>query len=277
MGVLVDAATPTQKVAGGISMCLSFAAMVLGFIWGQHPLPIDENGTVTHNSGWLGGMGTDSPNWECTVHAVLMIFAMCFCFTYALVSYRVFHFLGHNTAKVIHGLWHVAALAIMITAIVLIIQFHNDKLLGHLSSFHSWMGLVTLALYSHNWILGGISFALPGLVTLEWKRWYMPSHRFLGIMGFFCGAVTMQTGIIQKAWLDGGGCIYPITSDTTKINPAAGYFDIPPGCRLSYGIGVLIILNALFSMYALWDFSYVDQEDGRKAATLSLNVDETKA
>ena len=101
-------------------MALSFVAMVLGFMWGRHSFPTDSSGNVTPN-GWLGGMGTDFPHWKCTVHAVLMIFAMCFCYSHALVSYRVYHFLGHTAAKVIHGCWHVLTFAIMMAAIVLII------------------------------------------------------------------------------------------------------------------------------------------------------------
>jgi Eukaryotic cytochrome b561 len=208
MGILVDAATPSQKIAGGISMALSFVAMVLGFMWGRHSFPTDSSGNVTPN-GWLGGMGTDFPHWKCTVHAVLMIFAMCFCYSHALVSYRVYHFLGHTAAKVIHGCWHVLTFAIMMAAIVLIIQFHNEVGMGHLFSFHSWMGIVTLGLYSQNWVLGVVSFALPNVVSPAWKKQYMPSHRFLGIMGAFSAAVTMRDHAGTRCGSSRMGALWP--------------------------------------------------------------------
>ena len=79
----------------------------------------------------------------------------------------------------------------MVAALVYVVQFHNDNQLGHLSSFHSWLGVVLLAIYSNNFVLGFFSFALPkdgSSSRLRWAASYLPSHRFVGIATFFTGA-----------------------------------------------------------------------------------------
>ena len=66
----------------------------------------------------------------------------------------------------------------------------------------------------------------------------------------------METGIEQKAWFDGTfGCIYTITNNSQRTNPGANYDSIAEGCRVGLGIGLMIVLNAIISMYALWDFN----------------------
>ena len=271
MGVLVDNATPAQKIAGVLSMILSTIATIVGFYWGSQANPVEFP-----SSGWLDGMTLDKNlHWKCTLHACLMIFAMCFAYTQALTSYRVYHFFGHNVAKAIHGLWHVTTAGVMLAALILIVQFHNQVQLGHLSSFHSWLGVLVVCIYSQNWILGMLSFAFPKIMSAEFKAKYMPSHRFLGIMGFFVATCCMMTGIMQKSWLAGAGCMYPFENYADeKYNPAIGYADIKKGCQMGYGVGMLIILNAICAMYALWDFSYAkNADDNGKGGVRTIQVE----
>ena len=143
MGELVDQCTTSQKVAGILSMILSAIVMVLGFWWGSH----NNSG----KSGWLGGFN------DCTLHAVLMLFGMCFAYTQAITSYRVYHYFGHTFAKIIHGFWHTVCIAMVATALYYIIKFHNDQKWGHLSSMHSWLGLFLICIYFQNWLLVIIS------------------------------------------------------------------------------------------------------------------------
>jgi hypothetical protein len=241
MGELVDQCTTSQRMAGILSMILSSIAMILGFWWGSH-----EN---SNHTGWLDGFN------NCTLHAVLMILGMCFCYTQALMSFRVLHDFGHAFAKGFHFLSHSFTVGLMIAALYYIIKWHNGKNLGHLSSMHSWLGLILVFVYFQNWVLGIVSFGLGDRIPLEWKKKYLPSHRFLGIVGLLLAAVVMQTGIAQKNWIDGtSGCFYIFTDDEEKNNPAAGYTEIGAGCRASFGIGLIIILNTIVALFALWQF-----------------------
>jgi len=264
-----------------MSYALSISACVLAFWWGS---VAKEN-----ENGFLGGFNT------CTLHAVLMIFAFCFSQTQAVLAYRINHsVLSHLTCKILHGLWHGVVVGVTVAALVYIVDFHNEKKFDHLSSFHSWLGVVLLILYSNNYVLGFLSFTLPQAGSpsrLRWAATYLPSHRFVGMTTFFFSAVVMTTvcgygacvcacsrathrcvvldirirvplcsfpqGIMQKAWLDGGGCIPAINSLAVQNNPALGYATIPPGCRVGDAVGLLIIANAIVGVYALWDFSYV--------------------
>lgn len=65
----------------------------------------------------------------------------------------------------------------------------------------------------------------------------------------------METGILQQNWLDGAGCIYNLPTPSQKLDPASAYLSIPSGCRAGFGIGILVALNAVVAMYALWNFA----------------------
>lgn len=190
MGSLADQALPSQIVTGILSMILSSIAMIIAFYWGSKPNP-------KHN-GWLNGLDDN-----CTRHAVLMVLGMCFCYTQALVSFRVLHFLGHIAAKVIHGIWHTCNIGFVAGGLYCIIKFHNMKYWGHLSSIHSWMGLILLVFYFQNWVLGGSIFGVArSFFSGQFKASYLSYHRYFGIVGLLLASVTMLTGIEQKAWLE---------------------------------------------------------------------------
>lgn len=243
MGVLVDECLLSQKISAIVSMVLSLIAMIVTFtFWVKN-----NDG----QSGWLGKL-----NNKCVIHAVLMITGMGFCYTQAVASFRVMSFMGigHDVAKGFHGFWHTSTIILVITALIAIVQFHNDQNWGHLSTMHSWLGILLIAVYSQNWILGLFHFLFPW-TSLELRKKYLPSHRFFGILGLFLAAVVMETGIAQKNWLDGTfGCMYTISTSEERQNPATGYLHIGAGCRAGLGVGVLLILNFIFAVYALWDF-----------------------
>ena len=248
MGFLVDSAHHSQRVAAALSVVLSFVAMVLGFVWGQ----TDNPDTLPLPAGYLGGFSDPG-----TLHAVLMIFAFGFCQAVALMSYRALSYFSHRIRKIIHGGFHALTVACVVTALVFIVQDHNNNGEGHLASLHSWLGVLLLAVFSQNFTLGFLSFALPkdgSPSRLKWAASYLPSHRFLGLVTSFLGALVMCTGILQEAWGNGGGCIYPNTDP--QLDPIAGYTSVPPGCRLGNAIGVLVAVNAAMGCYALVDLSH---------------------
>ena len=242
MGELVDQCTKSQKIAGLLSIILSIITTILAFVWASH----DND----HYTGWLGGFN------KCTIHAVVMILGMCFCYTQALMSFRVLHFLGHDLTKRIHAMFHTLTIGAIITGLYNIIKWHNFKHYGHLSTMHSWLGILLILVYFQNWVLGIICFGIQRLgIPIEWKKKYLPSHRFLGIVGLLLATIVMQTGIAQKNWVDGtNGCMYTFSNDSEQNNPASAYTKIGMGCRMGMGIGILIILNCIAALYALWQF-----------------------
>lgn len=127
--------------------------------------------------------------------------------------------------------------------------------LADLASLHSWLGIVVVVLFAQNYILGAIAFLMPR-VNKEHKEKYFPFHKFLGIATLFAAAVAMTTGIHQQT--GSYGCFYPRTGD----NPATHYFDNPDGCRVSNGLGLLLLLNAILVAFAVWDFPTYNRAGG---------------
>ena len=58
---------------------------------------------------------------------------------------------------------------------------------GHLSTLHSWLGLLFLCVYSLNFAGGAVSFLLPQ-VPADFRASYTPSHRFIGIVTLLLAA-----------------------------------------------------------------------------------------
>eukprot|EP01041_Mallomonas_annulata_P006592 gene6592-13338_t len=188
---------------------------------------------------------------DCTWHAILMVVSMGFCLVQALLAYRVLPF-DHTAQKYIHGTINIAGLICALIGVAKIVNFHNsDQSLSNLTSLHSWLGLVTLILYIQNYVLGFLHFILP-LFSLELKKLYLPSHKILGFMTLVVAVVTMETGIIQK---DGTlGCDYTVTSIDT--NPASHYLNIPAGCRLSSGLGIILVVILLLVCFAIQELPH---------------------
>jgi len=240
-----------QEVAALASMLLSTLVMVLGWAWWNQPNP-------GGNQGWLGNL----PGNKCSVHALLMLTAVCFGFTQAAMSFRFFEGwvgVSHFWAKLLHGSWHVFALGLIIAALVEIVQWHDDEGFGHLSTTHSWLGLFFLLAYSSNFLGGGAAFLVPDSVfPVALREKYAPSHRFLGVTSLLLASCAMLTGIMQKAWLDGGGCLYLSPSTAQKLNPSLAYDKLPPGCRAGAGIAILVALNTCVALFALWPMSVAE-------------------
>lgn len=79
----------------------------------------------------------------------------------------------------------------------------------------------------------------------------MPRHVFVGIFTYFAAAFTCVIGIQDKN--SALGCGYDITLTEPDYNPASHYWDIYAGCRLSNGLGVVIILTCFLATFAVMD------------------------
>lgn len=157
---------PFQRSAGILSISISIIIMCWTYVWAAR-----SNNPV---EGWLNGFN------DCTKHAVLMITGMGFCYPVALLSFRIGgKSLGHDLSKAMHGFFHLATLILVMTALVFIVLWHNDSKLGHLSSLHSWLGVLLLGIYIQN-IVGGSSIFGGFNFSDDFKVKYLPSHRFLG-------------------------------------------------------------------------------------------------
>ena len=82
-------------------------------------------------------------------HPTLMVAAWMGASVQAALTYRVWA-LPHETAKAVHGAWHVLTLILFSIALAAVVKQHNDNGLQNFYSLHSWFGLATIATFGLN-------------------------------------------------------------------------------------------------------------------------------
>jgi hypothetical protein len=65
----------------------------------------------------------------------------------AIMIYKVFPKLNHDTAKLTHLILHAIATVLGAFAIYCVFKYHNDSGIANLYSLHSWLGIGTISLY----------------------------------------------------------------------------------------------------------------------------------
>ncbi|XP_008801984.2 probable transmembrane ascorbate ferrireductase 4 [Phoenix dactylifera] len=73
----------------------------------------------------------------------------------------------------------------------------NDGILANFYSLHSWMGLLCVALFAAQWVVGFLSFWRRG----EGRRTraaLLPWHVFAGIYTYGLSVATAETGLLEK-------------------------------------------------------------------------------
>jgi len=71
----------------------------------------------------------------------------------AIMVYKVFPTLKHDTAKLVHLILHGIALVLGAVGIYFAFKNHNESGIANLYSLHSWLGIGTITLYSIQVIL----------------------------------------------------------------------------------------------------------------------------
>ena len=64
-------------------------------------------------------------------------------------------------------------------------------------SLHSWMGIITVLLFTSQWLAGLVTFLFPGLAS-HLRAAYLPIHTSFGILIFVMACATCLTGITEK-------------------------------------------------------------------------------
>lgn len=243
---------PFQAYALFLARVLAVIAFILTINWA-----ISDN----TDDKYLGGLDWNKNvfNW----HPVLMIFSMLVCLVQGVVAYRKVK-LSHETNKILHGLWYIAGLIFASVGLKAVWKSHDHPYhadgakqthIANLYSLHSWIGLAVVLLFCQNLIFGGLHYFNPYL-AIELKKRYMPSHKVLGFATFGLAVAAILSGIVEKNTFL--GCSYP--AHTVDGNPASNYHEIPPGCRLSNGIGMVVICVFLLVCFGMLNFDQLATE-----------------
>jgi cytochrome b-561 len=221
-----------HQVACVIGVLLMAAAVIMICIWATEE---DES----ENYG--GGLNWDEYvfNW----HPVLMISGVMFSAGMGVTAFRLTAFLDHFMSKVIHSLFMIGAVVCFSIGMAAIWKSKDDRNQSNLSSLHTWIGLMTIILIGMNYLGGFFHFFLhvfPESIT----DMYLPFHKYIGKWSLISGLVAVISGITYRFH----GCQRYRGYDE---NPAEHYLDIEAGCRLAYGVGVVVYFGVMFILFGL--------------------------
>jgi len=173
--------------------------------------------------------------------------------TAAMLSFRHL-LLVRWQRKVVHGLsWTIAAVCAAV-ALVAVFQSHNDLTSGYIAnvySLHSWVGITVVVFYILQWSSGLFAFGL-GFGSPALKSMLIKIHKYVGPVLYQSVALTMCLGIQEKEGFV--GCAYKVETQDS-FGPFKHFFDIPLACRVSHGLGLVILIVTVLTTFAIQDFS----------------------
>lgn len=242
---LYDYASPKQKISGYLALLCAFIALIFLILWMN--VSLEDSG--------LGGFDFDQLIFN--FHPVFMYTGMILLALTSLLSYRILPFTKYFTKK-LHGFLHTLALLSVTLGLSCAIIGNNYKSKNdqntyytNLTSIHSFIGLGALLVYFQNYVLGAYHF-LSSLesVPVENRKDYMPIHVFLGTFAFILSLIAVEAGVMEI--YAEKNCYYDL--DGPDLNPASNYHKLPYGCRIANGFGVMVMLVALFGLFAIYNF-----------------------
>merc|ERR1711935_1112601 len=74
---------------------------------------------------------------------------------------------------------------------------HNLNSIPNMYSFHSWIGILTVILFSFQWLFGFVIFLFPGLKA-QMRAAYLDVHVFFGLTIFVTACAAAFTGFTEK-------------------------------------------------------------------------------
>lgn len=244
-----------QSVSIIMSLLLSPVAIILVSIWAS------SLGGVS----WSQGEAPRVFNW----HPVLMVTAYAMMNVGALIfrvsgtsayqtSTSALTASSHSKKRGIAKLFHASSWSLIfifgIVAMLAVFKSHNDPISGYIAnlySFHSWAGVLTLTLYTLQFIVGVLAFGgfLSGRSRFSSPA-VMEIHKFTGTYIHILVTATIMMGIQEKEGFV--QCSYSV--DSADLMPLLNYGQIPYACKISHGLGLVILAMGLCTSFGLARF-----------------------
>jgi len=194
-------------------------------------------------------------NWTTNLfsfHVVLMTGGFFFCQVFAISFMNLLK--GSRWATPIHIVCHVAALSNLIAGMYAIIKNKNDKGSVHISSLHSWIGIMGISLYLCNFLLGvcgkapakpfGVAIKHPVAISIIGN---VKPLRLLHVIAGLCAVCTCSMAIltgIMKVQQGNGGCTFDLSASELAANskdPAYLYQYLANGCKVMNSLALAVI------------------------------------
>lgn len=219
----------------------------LGCVMGLVSLILVASWTNDHFR-YLGDNDVDS---KIQNHAVLMVAGFFFG---QVIAYTVWGFFEEKTiAKSLHVLFHTVAILTMIAGLIYIVRYYIENKIPQLTSVHSWMGVMAVALYCLNYLWGFIMSMLTKFAPDTRILQAVPllyCHKCIGMAAFVMTAIAIVSGI--QLFLLSSCSSYDLRGQyEADMNPAENYPHMFDTCKIGNGLGVTIVLATLFTSLAI--------------------------
>uniref|UniRef100_A0A7C8YXA2 ascorbate ferrireductase (transmembrane) n=1 Tax=Opuntia streptacantha TaxID=393608 RepID=A0A7C8YXA2_OPUST len=130
------------------------------------------------------------------IHPLLMIIGVILIGGEAIMAYKTIP--GEKRAqKRVHLILHLLALLIGAIGIYAVFKFHEELKIPHVYTLHSWLGIITIFLYTIQWLWSFLIFALPHSRTAT-RTAVAPWHVFGGMVIFVLAICTSLMGLGEK-------------------------------------------------------------------------------
>jgi len=157
-------------------------------------------------------------------------------------------------AKATHaGIWS-SSFVLGIIGIIAVFKSHNDELSGYIAnlySLHSWVGVFVLALYTLQFLYGLVVYGFGiGRNGRLGSSTMMTLHKYSGAWINLLVMTTILLGLQEKEGFI--NCAYNV--DEADLMPIKNYHLIPYSCKLSHGLGLVILSMGMFTSFGLAQF-----------------------
>jgi cytochrome b-561 len=156
-------------------------------------------------------------------------------------------------AKVMHASLWTLTFIFGLVGIIAVFKSHNDSVSGYIAnlySLHSWVGMMVLTNYITQFLFGAMVFG--GVLKGSRLRnpVMMELHKFSGAYIYILAMVAILMGIQEKEGFV--GCAYKVES--ADLIPILNYGKIPYACKISHGLGLVILFMGLLTSFGLARF-----------------------
>ncbi|XP_062873789.1 lysosomal membrane ascorbate-dependent ferrireductase CYB561A3 [Trichomycterus rosablanca] len=213
---------------------------------------------VVHwNASYRGGFAWDGQARQFNWHPVLMVIGLVVLYGNAAVVYRVPLTWTQNKQpwKILHAVLLLLALLFSILGLCAVFDFHNTNHTPNLYSLHSWVGIVTTALFTAQWLVGFGVFLLP-CSPLTVRSLIKPTHVWMGSTILVLSVVSCISGINEKLF-------FVLKAGANGMLP---YSELPPEAVVANLLGVVIVILVLIVLKILSNQTWRRPEPGNEEA-----------
>ncbi|XP_060762653.1 lysosomal membrane ascorbate-dependent ferrireductase CYB561A3 isoform X1 [Neoarius graeffei] len=191
---------------------------------------------ISWNATYREGFSWDGKNTQFNWHPVLMVIGLVVLYGNAAVVYRVpLTWIQDKLIwKIVHASLLLLALIFTIVGLCAVFDYHNANNIPNLYSLHSWVGILTSALFAAQWVVGFGAFLLP-CSPVPLRVFVKPAHVWMGAIILVLSVVSCISGINEKLF-------FALKKGTNGTLP---YNQLPPEAVLGNSLGVVIVALAL--------------------------------